>query len=377
MREGRSGRAPGRVAKARRGGSVPEPSFPTDKLEFNGSTNEVQRNPQQVQQKPPANHNEVPTEEKRVQPRLPEVPQPPVGPLVVVVLSSTPRGGSTLLTDLLSSLQGSVVVFEPLWLIEKTECYHDMACTSQYLSDVFSCRYKSDFEDWLKNKPLFFHFFSPEARSCLGMTEEKKQACLNAMDLRERCRSAPLVVVKVIRARLAWMMKFLEDPQLNLKVIHLTRDPRGSINAITRFGWNGNPHLRCSDLQDDMEIYEKLRQVFPRTVTQVHYEQLCLRPQETTKDILSFLFGNATLSASVSAFLEQHMLGSRKIGGNMSTTKNSSAEFDAWRYKISEQLLKTVEAEPVCVQVIKSLRHTFFGSISAATDSKIPLIPNT
>lgn len=334
--------------------------------------------------KPPTKHIEAPAEEVRGDVSLegerqpPEVTQPPAGPLVVLVLSSSPRGGSTLLTDLLSAVQGSVVVFEPLWLIEKTKCFHDMACINQYLSDVLSCRFTSDFEDWLKSKNLFFHFFSPEARRCLLLgVPAKKQACLKAMDLRERCRSAPVVVVKVIRARLAWMMKFLEDPHLNLKVIHLTRDPRGSINSISRFGWNADPYLRCSDLQDDMQIYKKLRQVFPSTVTQVHYEQLCLRPLETTKDILSFLFGNATLPASIRDFVEQHMLNSKGNGGNMSTFKNSTAEFEAWRYKISEKWLKAIEAEPVCVQAIKGMKHTLFGSISAANDSKIPLILNT
>lgn len=299
-------------------------------------------------------------------------------PLVVLVLSSMPRGGSTLLTELLSAVHDSVVLFEPLWYIEKQDCFMEEACVLEYLGDVLACSFKLDFEYWLKKKDLFFHYFSPEARRCQDTkSAEAKAACLKGMNLRQECGAAPLVIVKVIRARLSLVKYLLQDPRINLKVIHLTRDPRASIRSIASFGWNANPHTRCSEMYDDLQTYEKLRQASPAEVTQVRYEQLCLRPREITSDIFRFLFDNATLPGPVSAFVDKHMLGVGKNGGTMNTVKNSSAEFESWRYKIDAKRLKDIEEEPVCEQAIRHMGHALFGTLKAANNSKIPLILNT
>ncbi|KAG0728297.1 Carbohydrate sulfotransferase 3 [Chionoecetes opilio] len=298
-------------------------------------------------------------------------------PLVVLVLSSMPRGGSTLLVELLSTIQESVVLFEPLWFIEKIKCFEDEACLTTYLADVFSCSFKEDFETWLKGKGLFFHYFNEQARHCLAEKNEAKATCLKDMNLRALCAAAPVVLVKVIRARLALLHNMLEDTLINLKVIHLTRDPRGSLNSIVRFGWNSDPQSRCGDLEDDLKTFEKVRQVFPSRVMQVRYEQLCLAPEATTRDIFSFLYANATLPGPVSGFLAQHMLSGVKKKGNMSTFKNSTQEFQAWRLKISENQLKVIEKEPTCQWSIKHMGHALFGSLAAANNLSLPLIINT
>lgn len=295
------------------------------------------------------------------------------GPLVVLVLSSMPRGGSTLLTELLSSVQDSVTFFEPLWHIEKTKCYEDEECTTRYLADVFSCSFKQEFEDWFKAKSMFFHYFSPQARQCQKKRGEANIACLKGMNLRMLCETAPLVVVKVIRARLAWLHNMLEDSLINLKVIHLTRDPRGSLSSIIKFGWDSDPYSRCSGLKDDLDTYEKVRELFPSKVMQVRYEHLCLTPEDTTKGIFRFLYGNATLPSQVTSFLQEHMLSGARKGGNMSTFKNSSQEYQAWRYKIKDKYLKAIEAEPTCVYSIQHMGHALFGSQAAATNPTLPL----
>lgn len=302
---------------------------------------------------------------------------PEAAPLMVLVLSSMPRSGSTLLTEMLSYIQDSLVLFEPLWLIEKTKCYEDEACVTRYLADVFSCSFSQEFEDWLKGKNLFFQFFNEQARLCLSKRAEEKVACLKGMNLRALCEAAPVVVVKVIRGRFAWLHNMLEDSLINLKVIHLIRDPRGSLNSIASFGWASNPHSRCSELEDDIKTYEKMRQVFPSKVMQVQFEHLCLAPEDTTRDIFRFLFGNGTLPAPVSTYLVRHMKMGAKRGGNMSTFRNSTEAFQAWRYKISERYLKTIEAEPSCLHSIQHMGHAVFGSRAAAKNTSLPLFTNT
>ena len=315
-------------------------------------------------------------EESSVKVKVQVSPPSPAAPLVVLVLSSMPRSGSTLLTELLATIQDSVVMFEPLWYIEKNRCYQNETCVQEYMADVFSCTFKDDFENWLKSKGMFFHYFNEQARHCLHRGEGK-DTCLKEMDLRALCKGAPVLVVKVVRGRMAWMHTMLHDSSINLKVIHLTRDPRGSLNSIANFGWNKDPHSRCSDLEDDLLTYDKMRQVFPSKVMQVRYENLSLTPQSTTSHIFSFLFGNPMLPDPVTTFLKQHMLTDTKKGGNMSTFKNSTEAFQAWRFKISDEHLKTVEAEPTCLRSIQRMGHAVFGSQTAARDTTKPLIINT
>ncbi|KAK8378651.1 hypothetical protein O3P69_009384 [Scylla paramamosain] len=301
---------------------------------------------------------------------------PAAGPLVVLLLSSMPRSGSTLLTDLLGKIQDSVAVFEPLWLIEKTECFKDEACIQRYLGEIFSCTFSDDFENWLKGKGLFFQYFNEQARKCLAQKGKEKDACLKAMNLRALCAATSVVVVKVVRARLAWLHNMLEDSLINLKVLQLTRDPRASLRSIATFGWDSNPPSRCAELEDDLLTYERMRQAFPDKVLQVHYERLCLHPTEVTKDMFRFLLDNATLPAAVTAYVQQHLLSGTSKKGTMTTFKNSSEEFQAWRFKIKEKQLMAIEAEPACQRAIRHMGHATFGSEASARNTSLPLILN-
>ncbi|XP_045107819.1 carbohydrate sulfotransferase 3-like isoform X2 [Portunus trituberculatus] len=301
---------------------------------------------------------------------------PPAGPLVVLVLSSMPRGGSTLLTELLSNIPGSVVMFEPLWLIEKTKCYKDLACVQRYLADVFTCSFKENFQTWLKGKGLFFQHFNGQARKCLALKGEEKEACLKGMDLQALCAATPMLVVKVVRARLAWLRNMLEDSLINLKVLHLTRDPRASLRSIATFGWNSEPHSRCAELEDDLLTYEAARQAFPAKVLQVRYERLCLHPQQVIRDLFRFLQDDAAPPAAVTAYVDQHMLSGASRKGTMSTFRNSTEEFQAWRFKINDKQLKVIEAEPACLRAITHMGHATFGSEAAARNTSLPLILN-
>uniref|UniRef100_A0A0P4W6U7 Uncharacterized protein n=1 Tax=Scylla olivacea TaxID=85551 RepID=A0A0P4W6U7_SCYOL len=287
-----------------------------------------------------------------------------------------PRSGSTLLIDLLGKIQDSVAVFEPLWLIEKTECFKDEACIQRYLGEVFSCTFSDDFENWLKGKGLFFQHFNEQARKCLAQKKKKKDACLKAMNLRTLCAASPVLVVKVVRARLAWLHNMLEDSLINLKVLHLTRDPRASLRSIATFGWDSNPNSRCAELENDLLTYERMRQAFPDKVLQVRYERLCLHPTEVTRDMFRFLLDNATLPAAVTAYVQQHLLSGTSKNGTMTTFKNSSEEFQAWRFKIKEKQLMAIEAESACQRAIRHMGHAIFGSEASARNTSLPLILN-
>ncbi|XP_045615916.2 carbohydrate sulfotransferase 3-like isoform X1 [Procambarus clarkii] len=295
-------------------------------------------------------------------------------PVLVLLLSSMPRSGSTLLTEILSVANESVVFFEPLWPVEKRKCIEDEQCVAQYLADVFTCHYRPDFEKWLKTKILFLSYFNPNAKNCTKNEDRKSmESCISSLSLKGACLAAPIRIIKVIRARLSWMTNLLSDPLLNLKIIHLTRDPRGSLNSINRFkNWNKNPHDRCIGLQEDMNVYDKLHKQFPSKLIQIKYEDLSIHPHSIIGEILQFLYGDATLPDNMEDYISSHM-SNQSVNNVMSTIKNSNKQYEAWRYKISEKVLNSIETEPTCLEPIKRMRYTLFGSTINAKNSSISL----
>ncbi|XP_071549855.1 carbohydrate sulfotransferase 3-like [Panulirus ornatus] len=298
----------------------------------------------------------------------------PGAPLMVLLLSSMPRSGSTLLTEILSVPEESIVFFEPLWLLEKGKWIEDAQYVVKYLADVFTCAYKPDFEKWLKTKHLFLNFFNAKAKKCLAASDkEVKDPCVHDLSLRDMCLTSPVRIIKVIRTRLSWMEDLLTNPLLNVKLIHLARDPRASLTSIRRFkNWNKNPYDRCVGLEEDFKAYDELSFRYPSKVLQIHYEDLCLNPQDSTSSVYNFLYGSSRVPEVVKKYIASHMKGGSR-NENMSTFKNSSKEYEAWRFKIPPGLLKSVEEEPTCLRSIQYMRHTEFKTLTNVRNKSIPL----
>ncbi|XP_047475875.1 uncharacterized protein LOC125029779 [Penaeus chinensis] len=296
----------------------------------------------------------------------------PEDPLFVLILSSLPRSGSTMLSEALSTLPGSVLFFEPLWIQEKTTCIDNEGCVADFLMDAFKCTYAEWFEAWLRSKHLFFNFFHPDVRKCTRKGKRKDEECFSQIDVRALCRDAPVRLTKVIRSKLTFLENYVRDAD-NFKVIYLTRDPRGSLNSIAKFNtWNQDPHERCQSLEDDLFAYDLFSEIYPSKVLHVKYEDFCLHPENKTSEIMSFLTGNHTIPQELRDYLAEHMSKRRGIR-NMSTFKDSATEFQAWRNKITEDLLKKVESEPACASAVLKMGHRLFRSTRVARDLNISL----
>ena len=65
--------------------------------------------------------------------------------------------------------------------------------------------------------------------------EGAKQACpfpVNPLPLNKHCESSALIAMKVIYlCKLEWLLPLMMDQSLNVKVVHLVRDPRSTINS--------------------------------------------------------------------------------------------------------------------------------------------------
>ncbi|XP_064083711.1 carbohydrate sulfotransferase 5-like [Macrobrachium nipponense] len=303
-----------------------------------------------------------------------DAPSRPTFPIYVLILSSIPRSGSTFLAEMLASLEGSVLFFEPLWPLERGPCIKDDACVEEFLLDVLKCNYTGEFEAWLRSKHRFLRYFNPEASRCNDLEGREKEQCIGNLVLRETCSKSPVRFVKVVRARMHSFSKVMLDPEVNFKLIHLTRDPRGAMESIVHFaGWNKDPAERCKGLEQDLDTYEVFSDRYPSKVHRVSYERLCLHPLEEVSKILGFIFDvRPFVPPSVKAYIDDHTK-VMKDSDPLSTYKVSERAYFAWRWRISEGLLKSVEGEPTCLRPIQRLQHTVFGSLERVRNVSLQL----
>lgn len=266
----------------------------------------------------------------------------------VVVASSLPRSGSTLLAQILSSANNSVLFFEPLSHYHKVPCFRNGSCVPGFIESLFECAFDDTFDAWLKGKGLFVEYYHPAVARCFQWPREGSSVCRRRLDLRALCRGARVKVVKVIRSRLAWLAALLEAP--HIKVIHLTRDPRGALPSISRMGWNASPSRRCADLNADLDSYASLRARHPGRIIQVSLEELSLNPVAATRTLFRFLSGSSLLEESTQAFLAEHTNASHAWPNeaNMDTHRNSAREAEAWRTRVPARQLRALEQEPQC-----------------------------
>lgn len=277
--------------------------------------------------------------------------------LEVVVVSSMPRSGSTLLAQILASTNNSVLFFEPLSLYRKVPCFQNGSCVPRFIESLFECTFDDKFDTWLKGKGMFVDYYHPSVARCFQWPREGSSMCRRQLDLRALCGRASIKVVKLIRARLAWMTALLDTSRV--KIIHLTRDPRGALASISRMGWNASPSRRCADLNADLDTYVSLRSRHPRRVIQVSLEELSSNPAKATQTVFHFLFGSSVLGETTQLFLSEHTNASHAWPneGNMDTHRNSPREAETWRRKVSARQLHAVEQEPRCRTAIARLGH--------------------
>ncbi|XP_066957349.1 carbohydrate sulfotransferase 3-like [Macrobrachium rosenbergii] len=294
-------------------------------------------------------------------------------PFFILLVSSSGRSGSTMMSELLGTLDNTVVFFEPIWMTKNEPCYRNGSCVPGFLSSLAACNFKEEFEEWMKGKGLFLRYYHPEALRCFKTPKEGNGRCRRNLDLRGLCLKSNIRVVKVIRSRLSWIESLLKDESLNMKAIYLVRDPRGSIASMQTLGWDSSPAKQCSLLDTDLRDFNRMVKSYPEKLFRVQLEKMCIQPQETVSELFRFLFGDPTLSERAQGFMEQHMRAAKSTSGAMDTVKNSSEEYQAWRWEISEQKLSDIEKEPSCQSAIRALGHVIFGSYVNARNGSVSL----
>lgn len=246
------------------------------------------------------------------------------------------------------------------------------------LKQLLKCNYSSE----LYLRRQIFHYNTRLFGYCTNFNSF--HLCKNRDFLSRFCSVFPFQILKEVRLRASVCEPLLTDPELNIKIVLLVRDPRGVYNSRKHASWclAGGVECRnatnlCNDMVSDFIAAQYLAKKYPNSFKVVRYEDLSLDPFNMTTDILNFY--GLPFHESVHTFLTSHTTIHR--GNIMSTYRNSTETVFAWRQQMSFKQIDRVQAQ--CEQALnlwgykRILREEDLKSDSFNILSKSPFATET
>jgi len=178
-----------------------------------------------------------------------------------------------------------------------------------------------------------------------GWKKMRTSFCWKPAFLNKFCPLFPFQSIKTVRLRLNLTRQFIEDKSLNVRVLLLVRDPRGTIQSRKHRTWcPGNPDcedpkLLCRDLVDDYHSFQVLKSEFPDRYMTFRYEDFSMNPVENTQKVFNF-FG-LSVHSTVTAFLDSHTKTNK--GGVSSTFRDSKSAPFKWREQLTMQEVRKIQ----------------------------------
>ncbi|XP_023932891.1 carbohydrate sulfotransferase 3 isoform X1 [Lingula anatina] len=327
----------------------------------------------------PAAENEQHEVEARLQ--IPDPPPPTTG----VIILTYQRSGSTFAGELFNRHPKSFYLFEPLWGIyramekEKILNFPDKSMRHtpswgmekelllQITDNLLNCRLKEVPMETLAPGRDESHsfFFNMDHRS---MNLKRYRECLVSKKrpeehqcvpiLSKYCNHAKLVALKILRLRMEWLPPLL-DKNPGLKVIHLVRDPRGSLfsrmsRRLNICDVNCEANVRCFHMARDLRWRRKMEAIYPGRLIELKYESYAEKPLMELNRIYNFL--NIPVPPDVEDWVQENTDAFFERKGNYATTKeNSSAAAHAWESRIPVAM--AMDIDNVCADVLEDFGY--------------------
>lgn len=276
---------------------------------------------------------------------LPELVLAQGGEPLRTVIIATWRSGSTFLGDVINALPGNYYHYEPLldYGIAQIRGPPHAETALNVLKNLLNCDY-TDLTRYLEFGMTHSYLFTHNKR-LWSQCEAYPDYCWQPDFLNEFCKLFPFQSMKSVRLRLRLAEELLEDESLNVKVILLVRDPRGTLQSRKHREWCpgepdcDQPSYLCSDMVSDYSAAIRLKKLYPSKFRALRYEDLSLDPYQITQDILHFM--GLSFHPSVKDFLDSHT--TVNVGGVSSTYRNSKSTAFHWKSDLNYTEIQYIE----------------------------------
>lgn len=192
---------------------------------------------------------------------------------------------------------------------------------------------------------------------------ERMTSCLR--ELREACLRAKVVLVKTIRTPMTMALSLMTELK-DLKIIHLIRDPRSTMNSRVfihgcESGVKQCVEEHCSAVMEDSAAKGSAR-VYGDNIFTVKYEDLVRTPVTVTQQMYQFL--KLKCSPAVEYFAFNITVGGDRRQCTLcrsywqlgNTTESSLIRVDSWKQQMSPNLISLIEKR--CMSVLDMYKYS-------------------
>jgi len=271
------------------------------------------------------------------------------------------RSGSSFLGDLLQQADNSFYFFEPLRYLTLDQRISEQNKGKAFavIESLVRCNFTklvqnlgwSDFRFTLRSKQFTNNSWVRNASLILNIEQGERM-----------CRHASRYVFKFTRLHMEHLDGLLQRLHESvIKVIYLTRDPRGISNSRHKERWCQEKcksiKQLCYEMADDLLQFDFLKKKYPRRLFNVRFEDLALRPFSTSELMFNQL--NIPITTKDVRFLYNHtqITERNKVYANssLSTFKNSNDIAYKWMHEMRKADIE--ESVKHCRFVLDKLQY--------------------
>ncbi|XP_075390984.1 carbohydrate sulfotransferase 3 [Tenrec ecaudatus] len=335
-----------------------------------------------------------------------------------VLLMASTRTGSSFVGEFFNQQGNVFYLFEPLWHVERTVTFEPGAPSAAHwalvyrdvlqrllLCDLYSLEHfiRPGPEQHLT--PALFRRGSSRALCedpvCTPFVKRvfekyhcKERRCgpLNVTLAAQACRRKEHVALKAVRIRqLESLQPLAEDPRLDLRIIQLVRDPRAVLaSRMVAFAgkyatWKkwlaeGQDRLREDEVQRLRGNCESIRLSAELGLRQpawlrgryllVRYEDVARWPLQKARQM--YRFAGIPWTPQVEDWIQTNTQAAQDGSGVYSTQKNSSEQFDKWRFSMPFKLAQVVQS--ACGPAMRLFGYKLVRDADSLTNRSISLL---
>ncbi|KAK6182856.1 hypothetical protein SNE40_010445 [Patella caerulea] len=297
-------------------------------------------------------------------------------PETMVIILTYMRSGSSLTGDLIQQSPDVFYVYEPLYTLSKlmktgthltyfnkpdkqnTARRYDINAL-ELLESMLTCNsYDIDIQTLRQ-----YHYGGSKTTKkyleCLKISQGVMGTASCLPLFQNACINSKVSVMKTIRMSVK-SLKPLMTKFPALKVIHLIRDPRGTLRSQQRVGEFKvkdaiNATIKfCSRVIGDLKASTEMNKIFPGRIKTVRYEDIAETPIKATDDIYKFIGLNMT--SSIRNYIWNITSAGHPDNCVICTTRNSSiATAYKWRQKLTFDMVTKIDK--VCSTVYSRLGY--------------------
>lgn len=305
-----------------------------------------------------------------------------------VLLVTYFRSGSTFLGDLLQQNWKSFYTFEPLHFMTNGVRIDDDKIDEAFdlINKIFRCNFNNtDFYlNWVKTKKN--QFLLKWNRFLWSVCRYRLSSCFDPKFVSQSCHRAKVNMMKLARLKMRQVETLMENKinDLNVKVVYLVRDPRGTMSSRKKLTWCVEEHnctsieTLCSEMREDLSIFKLLKSANPMKYILVRYEDLAMNSYDQSKILFDRL--NIPFSSTAKRYLKTHTNASEvdQSKRNPYTTKRNSKSIP-FEWKTTLNVSEIAHVQNKCSDLITDLGYKLLDTnnvTSFAGDNQTVILEN-